>query len=371
MVTHGHAAPLAGIALARAVKLSEHLPSTKQRLDAQLGLSSHLSLSGELPRALGLAEEMLAAGEAPQCRLAGLRARGIVHFLSGRFDDSIDDLQQFVSLWHSGQPVEGLGLAHDPGSVTVHCYRSYSLTFAGRIAEARRHVAAAMQGARASGHHLIVAQAMFTEAVLAYHTGAAEDARLLLERTLAYALEHGVVYFKMFASTCLSSIEGRMDEVKGALQRIGKDIDFARDSGTYAYLPGFLAREGELLVLAGRIPEALTRFAEAFALTEQTSSRWDEARNRRLFAKVLVADGRTAEAQAELRRALVVARRQRARLFELEIACDFAPMLSAKGHPIEACDLLQSCLASFAEEDTVAIMVRARNIIRKIGYSRA
>ena len=81
-----------------------------------------------------------------------------------------------------------------------------------------------------------------------------------------------MVYFKMFASTCLSSIEGRTGEVKGALQRIGKDIDFARDLGTYAYLPGFLAREGELLALAGRIPEALTRFAEAFALTEQTSS---------------------------------------------------------------------------------------------------
>ena len=73
----------------------------------------------------------------------------------------------------------------------MHCYRSYSLTFAGSIAEARRHVAAAMQGARASGHHLIVAQAMFTEAVLAYHTGATDDARSLLERTLAYARSMG------------------------------------------------------------------------------------------------------------------------------------------------------------------------------------
>ena len=119
MVTHGHAAPLAGVALARAVKLCEHLPSAKQRLDAQLGLSSHLSLSGELPEALGLAEEMLADCAKPRsAALRGFARVAYAHFLFGRFDDSIDDLQQFVSLWHSGQPVEGLGLAHDPGSVT-------------------------------------------------------------------------------------------------------------------------------------------------------------------------------------------------------------------------------------------------------------
>jgi tetratricopeptide (TPR) repeat protein len=309
--------------------------------------------------------------ETPRCHLARLRARGIAHFLFGRFDESIGDLQQFISLWDSGQPVEGLGLAHDPGSVNVHCYRSFGLTFAGRITEARGHVAAAMQGALASGHHLIVAQAIFTEAVLAYNTGATDDARPLLERALAYATEHGVALFNMFASSHLSSIEGRSGDVEGALRRIGKDIEFARDSGTHAYMPGFLAREGELLTLAGRIQEALTRFTESFALSEQTSSRWDEARNRRLFARTLVADGRAAEAEAELRRALDVARCQRARLFELEIACDFAPMLAAKGRLGEALDLLQSCIVSFGEEDAVATLVRARSIMRKIAFSGA
>jgi tetratricopeptide (TPR) repeat protein len=223
-----------------------------------------------------------------------------------------------------------------------------------------------MKGALASGHHLIVAQAMFTEAVLECSIGANELAKAMLERTLDYAVEHGVVYFKMFAATYLSTLEGLDGDVERALRRIGDEIEFVRASGTYAYMPGFLAREGELLTLAGRVPEALTRFAEAFALMEQTAAHWDEATIRRRFATTLAVDGRETEAAGQLRRALAVARSQRARVYELEAACDMAPMLARKGRASEARDLLRSGLDYFAQEKMIPIMVRARDILLQL-----
>ena len=373
MVTHGHAAALTGGAFARAIELSERLPSAKLRTDARFGFWSHLMLRGDLPRALDLANDMLSPDnkmDDPRWPLAGLRARGIVTFLLGRFRESIDDLRQFISLWETERPTEGIGLVHDPGVISVHCYRSYSLTFVGRIAEARRHVTAAIEGARASGHHLIVAQAMFTEAVLQYGIGATRAAKQSLEQTLAYSVEHGVVYFKMFASTHLSTIEGREGDVEGALRRISEDIEFVRTSNTYAYMPGVLARQGELLTLAGHVREAKVRFAEAFALAERTSSRWDESKNRRLFARTLVADNQPEQAETELRRAMALAAEQGARLYEVEVASDLACLLGRTGRVAEGRDLLHRSLLHFAHEEPMPLTVRARELLRRLSAER-
>jgi class 3 adenylate cyclase/tetratricopeptide (TPR) repeat protein len=371
MVTHGHAAAATGAALARAVELCERLPLPKLRMDAQFGLWSHLTLRGDLSRAMEQADNMLAAEnriDHPGWQLAGLRAKGITAFFFGHFGLSVDVLQQFLDLWEGGQTTDGIGLAHDPGCISVHCYRSYSLTHVGRVAEARHHVAAAMQGARASGHHLIIAQAMFTEASLEYYIGAHETARQMLLQTHLYSLEHGVIYFRMFAAAYLGTIEGREGDLETAMKRSGEAIGIARASGTNGYLPGLLAREGELLTLAGRIPEALERFQEAIALTQQTSGNWDLAEIRRLFAKALIAAGDFKEAETQLYFAISIASEQGAWLYELDAAGDLAKMLSQSGRNAEARDLLRRCIGLFEHNEIIPILAEARGILDRLEH---
>jgi tetratricopeptide (TPR) repeat protein len=374
MVTHGHAAARTGAALGRAVELCERLPSSKLRMAAQFAHWSHLMLRGDLSAAVGLADNMLSAASRDgdvQWRLAGLRARGIVKYLLGSFTESIDSLTKFLALWNDGDASVGLGLAHDPGSISVYCYRSYGLHLVGRIADARRDAAAAMEGARLSGHHLIVAQAMFTEACIDYFAEADAAARQRLHQTLEYSTEHNVTYFKMFASGYLSTIEGREGNVDRALCRVSEAIEIARASGTYAYLPGFLAREGEFLTLAGRIDEAYGRFAEAFALEEQTAAHWDKSTNKRLFARTLLADGRAPEAEAQLRQAVSMAEEQGAWLSLLDVACDLAPILAKSGQTVEAIELLTRSMAAFANENTVPILERAHGILQRFVTTNA
>jgi class 3 adenylate cyclase/tetratricopeptide (TPR) repeat protein len=369
LVTTGHAARQTGAAFARALALCERRPATPLRMDATFGFWNHLAQRGELLRAQELAENMLAFGISERnsrWRLAGLRACGQMNFIFGRFNAAIDVLRQGIELWYTEHPSGGLGTVHDPGVINMHCYASFSLTFVGKIAESRREAAAAVRTAQAAGHHLIVAQSIFTEAVLAMYIGEADQARRLMEQTLAYSEEHGVVYFIMFGSAYLGTMEGHAGDLKSGLEKLRSAIAIQRASSTVSFMPGFLAREGELLTLAGQVPEALACFAEALAITEQTSSRWDEATNRRLYARTIAADGRPEDAEAELRKALAIAAAQGAHLIEVEVASDLAAALAAKGRTSEGAALLQRALGWFGSDDAIPVIVQARQVLTRI-----
>jgi tetratricopeptide (TPR) repeat protein len=369
LVTQGHGAQPTGAAFARALALCDRLPSAPLRMDATFGFWNHLAQRGELLRAQELAETMLAFGTREgnsRWRLAGLRACGQTNFIFGRFNEAIDVLRQGIDLWNNEHPVGGLGLVHDPGVINMHCYHSYSLTFIGRISESRRAAAAAVTAAHAAGHHLIVAQSIFTEAVLAMYIGERALAKTLMEQTLAYSQEHGVVYFIMFGSAYLGTMEGHEGNLANGLERLRNAIAIQRSSSTVSFMPGFLAREGELLTLDGQVPAALEQFEEALVLTEQTSSRWDEATNRRLYAQALAADGRPSEAEAELRKALAIAIAQQAYLVEVEVASDLAAALTTRGQTSEAKDILERSLSFFAEEETIPVITWAREALQRL-----
>ena len=289
-----------------------------------------------------------------------------MNFIFGRFNAAIEVLRQGIELWYTEHPSGGLGTVHDPGVINMHCYASFSLTFIGKIEESRREAAAAVRTAQAAGHHLIVAQSIFTEAVLAMYIGEAELARRLMEQTLAYSEEHGVVYFIMFGSAYLGTMEGHAGNLESGLERLRGAIAIQRASSTVSFMPGFLAREGELLTLAGHVSAALDCFAEALAITEQTSSRWDEATNRRLYARAIAADGRPEDAEAELRKALAVATAQGAHLVEVEVASDLAAVLAASGRSAEGAGHLRLALGYFGSEEMIPVIVQARRTLQRL-----
>jgi predicted ATPase len=88
---------------------------------------------------------------------------------------------------------------------------------------------------------------------------------------------------------------------------------------------------------------------EALQIIETTGERFFEAELCRLRGLALLAAGKTSEAKAELRRALMVAQQQQARWWELRAAVSLAELLRDEGRYADACSTLKPIFDWFVE----------------------
>jgi tetratricopeptide (TPR) repeat protein len=88
---------------------------------------------------------------------------------------------------------------------------------------------------------------------------------------------------------------------------------------------------------------------EALQIVETTGEGFFEAELYRLRGLALLGAGKTSEAEAELRRALMVAQRQEARWWELRAAVTLAELLREEGRYADACSALKPIFDWFTE----------------------
>jgi predicted ATPase len=115
--------------------------------------------------------------------------------------------------------------------------------------------------------------------------------------------------------------------------------------------PYFLALLGEAYGRVGQVEEGLGVLAEALAAVEKSGERFYEAELHRLTGELLLARATADQAQAEgcLRRALDVARRQRAKSLELRAAMSLSRLWQRQGKRGEARQLLEGIYGWFTE----------------------
>jgi len=134
------------------------------------------------------------------------------------------------------------------------------------------------------------------------------------------------------------------------LEEMHRGVALCREQGITLYLPLFetmlAASEAEI----GRIDAALATAERATAETERTGQRWFEAETRRIRGEILLARDpvNPSRADAVLREALVVARRQKARSFELRAAPALAKLCQATKRDAEAHAVLSPSLEGFS-----------------------
>jgi hypothetical protein len=132
------------------------------------------------------------------------------------------------------------------------------------------------------------------------------------------------------------------------------------------------------LVASRRLDEADRHVADALTLARESGESWCEAELHRLQAEVCIASrmehGATsrkrqkldADAEAHLMRALDVARRQGARLWELRRAVSLARLLSERARAAEARDLLRGVCGELSEDDDLPDLRAAQDLLRSL-----
>ena len=105
---------------------------------------------------------------------------------------------------------------------------------------------------------------------------------------------------------------------------------------------------------------------EAVQMAEATSERFFEAELYRLRGRILLSLGKKREAEAELQRALTIARQQQAHWWELRAAADLARHWHDEGRYVEANSLLQPIYTWFVEGFDTPDLKDAKALLDKL-----
>lgn len=374
MTTVGHGAAATAAAFERALELTAGIAASEQRFTIEYSVNTHFVHRLELARALELCDRMLARADAEHnmnWRFVGLRARGPIYFHMGRVHDAAADFEVDIQIWRSGA-VEGLtALAHDPGVINVICYHSYCQAFMGATPAALAQAALALREGRQSGHHLIVAQCLFTEAVVLDIIGRHVEATPLMQAALDYAIEHDVAYFKAIAAAYLGTLLGRRGDAAQGLALVTTATEALTASGSIVFVPDFLTRQGELMALDGRPKESLALFEQGLGMMARSGSRRCEPEGRQRLARALRLLGRDDDALAELAAVRALAHDQAMHLTEAGILLDLAPRMAARGEARQARDLLDGCLAKLPADCAGPTFEDARQLAERLGQAQA
>jgi hypothetical protein len=114
-------------------------------------------------------------------------------------------------------------------------------------------------------------------------------------------------------------------------------------------LPIGLAAHAAVLGKAGRIADALVPLRETIELADRLSLRYSEAESYRLTGELLLAENATNTEAAErsFRRAIEIARGQKALSLELRAVAGLARLLGIRGSRDEACSMLADVRGRF------------------------
>jgi predicted ATPase len=132
-----------------------------------------------------------------------------------------------------------------------------------------------------------------------------------------------------------------------SLLRSGSTAD--RATGGEAWVPYHIALLAGACEAAGQIEEALALLDDALQIVERTGAHWFAAELNRHKGRLLLRQGRGEGAEKPYRKALSVAKRQEAKLWELRAAASLARLRRDQGRHCEARDLLAPVYGWFSE----------------------
>lgn len=354
-VTTSWAAPEVRQANERALALCQTLGESGQLFRALFGVWSNRQVQADYRAAQPLTDQLLALARQAQddgLQLQAHRACGIHGVHTGQFREGLHHCDAGLALY---DPVRHR--AHvvqywlDPG-VGCLCYGAWAQACTGHPDQALRRAARAVDLARDGGHHFSLAYALHFMALMHQLRREPAGTRLQAQALLDLAQEQGFPVFQAWGTLllgCALAEDGRAAE-GSALIRQGQAATHSAGAR--------VARSASLAVLAavyqgaGETTAGLATVDEALAFVEQSDERYYEAELHRVRGELLLqrdGDAAAADAQDAFTRALVIARHQRARTWELRAATSLARLHQHQGEAARGRGMLAAVLGGYTE----------------------
>jgi predicted ATPase len=354
--TRGYASPELAESTIRARELVDRVGSTDQRFDVFYRQWAHALVGSENRRARVLAEEFLrdAEGEGdPALVLTGHRILGVTLLILGEPADARRHLERTRALYDPERHrALAFRFAQDPESAS-HAFASLALWLLGAPEQAARATEAALAKARAVAHANTLAYALlFGGLTLDGFRGDPDGIEAHAGALTALAEEQGAALWLAYAALFEALIRIRRGDREDGLARFARGLDDLRATGSGLFRPLLLAWLAEAHLRHGQSEEGLRVIDEALALARATGELFWEAEMHRLKGELLLAGEGSpgVEAEACLRHALGIARRQHARALELRAAMSLGRLWQRAGKRRDARELLASVHGGFTED---------------------
>ncbi len=369
LAVKGFAAPEAVLNFQRARELGLGLV----RVEEMYQLLFHLASMHELRGEYGLAEQILDErlrlpraedGAAVQIDSDTLLACSLFH--QGEFSRAIETAANGVGLYDPHKHAGLIATYGENPAVACHGWAALALWCLGYSDQAIERVELSLELA---GHPDL----LFSLAGAKVRAANVHQLRRDPPQTLHWATEaaelaeeHGYLYASSFAralkgwalSMTGQPAEGQIlvREGMALLDRIGANMD----------RPYLLALSSEIAAANGQPSEALAQVTEALGLVRESRAYFYEAELYRLRGVLVLQNAGRAgedEAEANIRQALEIARKQQARALELRAAVSLCRLLQARGMPQDGLRVLAPAYHWFTEGAGTADLIEAGELL--------
>ncbi len=360
-------------AYARAHALAREVGDAPRIFPALWGLWLYYWGRGELARARALGEHLLRLAERAGDRPLVLQAHHalwVTLFSRGELREALDHSSRGVAQYepevHSLlAPLYG---NHDAGACALY-FGAWTLGLLGRPDRAVEMSRASIALAQQLAHPFSQALSLFFAAAVHQCRGEAPAVRERAEAAMVLARAHGFGLTLAWATILLGWAISREGQPEDGIAMIRRGAAAARDTGSEAFRPYFLALLADACTTSGSPADGLAAVAEALATAAKTGERFYEAELYRLKGELLRrrergepraalipghALGDPGSPEEYLMKAIEVARRQGARALELRAVVSVSRVWREQGREADARRTLADACSGFTEGlDTV------------------
>jgi predicted ATPase len=179
--------------------------------------------------------------------------------------------------------------------------------------------------------------------------------------------EHRLVFWLAGCDIIGGWAEVRQGGNPAGIERIRRGMHGWQTSGAELHLPTWQSLLAEALLALGAVDEADDIADRALVLAQHRAEMFAVAVLLRL--KGLIADrrGHAEEGEAHLTKAVMIARQQGARLYELRAVCDLARLMIRRGDRLGARHALEEACRDIGETRLVSCAVEARELLGLLG----
>jgi class 3 adenylate cyclase/predicted ATPase len=315
-------------------------------------VANHNAFNGDVCR--DLAAQFLALAEKQRATvplMVGHRLMGPSLLQTGHITESRGHLDQALALY---DPAEHRPLATRFGqdtAVSILAYRSLALWLLGYPEAALKDADDALRNAREMGQAVTLMYALSHASIPYTLCGNRAVAAALTQELVAMAEDKGSLFWKARGMTrqgCVLALTGRAPD---AIEMLISGMAAMRTTGAIVWMPFLLPHLARAHAELGQFEAAWRCIGEAMTTAETTKETWCKSEIHRTAGEIALMSPEpdAAKAQAHFERAIAIAREQKAKSWELRAATSLTRLWRDHGKRQQAPDLLAPVYGWFTE----------------------
>ena len=369
LAARGYMAADLEVIYGRARELCDRVTDTPHRFAVLRGLWNSTFLRKPLTQAQHLSAELVALANAQDDdtrRALAYRAQGSCLLFRGEYEPSWENLRLAIDLWDVNKArAEILVYGEDP-SVLCRNYGSWALWCLGYPDKSSALIRKALADAERLSNPFIHAFILSTASVLHLLRNQFPQALECADACWAICVEHGFPQWAAQSMIVRGRVRGALGRADDAIAEMERGFADWRALGGKLVTTRFSVWLAEACLEAGHIAAGLDWIKAAAEHVRAYDEGDHEAEMHRVHGELLLARGLTGEAEEHLRRSIEIARRQKAKSFELRTAMVLAQHWQRESRRQVARDLLGPILGWFNEGFETPDLQKAKALLDKL-----